>query len=427
MRMPMAGLWVVLTLLTGLTGQVPYTHAETLTLEQALERVLERSPRLEAARLAIAADTERAAQAAAGLNPQLEMEWENLAGTGELSGLDASELTVTAAQTFELGGKRERRGEAALAARQLTEWDRAELRLDLAAQTRRAYVDAWVAQEAVRLATEQLELDRQLLAELGKRHEAGAASPIDLNRARVLAAGSGIGLNAARRGTETAYRRLAVLWGDLLPDFDAVQNRFEPVPDPAAAPLPRDWRTHNPQLARRHAERAAFQAEQALARAVGKPDLELGAGVRREQATGDVAFVLAAGLPLTLRDRNRAEQRAWQHEIERSDRLAEADALEIEAALEAAILERRNAFDELAVLREEILPQAAAAHESTREGHLRGLFSLTDVLETRRTLLELHRTRLDAVARYHYCQIRIDRLTGLDPFPAASASQEEIR
>lgn len=395
-----------------------------LGLDAALERVLNESPRIEAADLAIAAARERTLQAGRRPNPQLELEWENLAGTGAFSGLDAAELTLSAVQTFELGGKRSGRVAAAQAARALTEFDRVELRLDLAAATRAAFLAAWSAQESARLAVEQLALDRQLLAELGKRHEAGAASPIDLNRARVIVARSGIESAAAARKAETARRRLATLWGAGAPDFACVENRFEPVPDPTDLPPGIDWREHNPALARRRAERAAFAAERALAGALARPDLELGAGLRREHATGDAALVVAVGLPVPLFDRNRAQQRVWTHEIERSERLAEADALAVAADLEVARAERQSAYEEIVALRDEILPQAAAAHESTREGHLRGLFSLTDVLETRRTLLDLHRTRLDAVARYHQAQIRIDRLTGRSPFPAAEPQED---
>ena len=87
-----------------------------LTLAQTLAFAAERNPAL-----AAQAYQERAAEGLieqAGLrpNPTLEVGLENVLGTGRVQGVRSLETTVQASQTFERGGKRDKR--VALASRE---------------------------------------------------------------------------------------------------------------------------------------------------------------------------------------------------------------------------------------------------------------------------------------------------------------------
>lgn len=411
-RIHRGSLSVFFTLFLVLAAPAAAQTGTPLTLDRALDRVLAANPELAAARLGVQADEHLARQAALRPNPELAVQWENLAGTGDLGGLQASELTIGASQTFELGGKRSRRSDLASQEARRSDWDRAGLVLDLAQQVREAFLEVWLAQEAVALAAEQKTVDEKLEREIGLRHEAGASSPIDLGRARVVVATGEIARRQAEQRLTAARRRLASLWGGRHPDFPEVAGDYEFVPDPGSIEPPSVFGDGNPDLARWRTEEALRRAELSVAESRGKPDLTLGLGLRRENAGGDVAFVVEAGMPLPFFDRNRSAVRASGLHLDQTRRLAEAADTAIGSELEIAIGERLAACQEIEILRRDILPLASDAYLATESGHRRGLFSLTDVLETRRSLFELRRTLLATLVRYHLADIRISRLVG---------------
>ena len=93
-------LWMVLAVPVAWSQEVP-SDASSLTLLQAAEFTLQRNPRLRAApfgREAAAAELDRAA-----LKPQwsVSLQIEDFAGTGALSGINASETTLRLSRIFE--------------------------------------------------------------------------------------------------------------------------------------------------------------------------------------------------------------------------------------------------------------------------------------------------------------------------------------
>src|SRR5690606_10046008 len=80
--------------------------SRTVTLEDCLRRVVEKSPDLRSGTYRAEAAARRAEQAAQPPNPRLEAEVENAAGSGAFEGFDAAEATVAVSQEIELAGKR---------------------------------------------------------------------------------------------------------------------------------------------------------------------------------------------------------------------------------------------------------------------------------------------------------------------------------
>ena len=87
----------------------------SLTLRQALEEAEARSPAIVAAQSRVEAARARIRQAGFRSNPELSLEVENFLGTGELSGVQATEATLSVSQRLDLGGRRSSRVTAARA------------------------------------------------------------------------------------------------------------------------------------------------------------------------------------------------------------------------------------------------------------------------------------------------------------------------
>lgn len=115
-------------------------------------------------------------------------------------------------------------------------------------------------------------------------------------------------------------------------------------------------------------------------------------------------------MPLMLFDQNQGGIQ------EASARLAKANAeqrgaeVQSRAALAAAHQLLFSAFEQVAALRDTILPQAHSAFEEVTQAYQRGLFRYLDVLEARRTLFELRGQYVEALASYHTAAADVERL-----------------
>ncbi|HSX51996.1 MAG TPA: TolC family protein, partial [Cellvibrio sp.] len=106
---------------------------QEITLQQALQLSLQHNPQLagyQFRRAALAGE-----QNTAGLRPEtrLQLEAENLAGTGDYAGVEAAELTLSFASLLELGGQRDSRLAVTTARQQQLESERRVAVLDLVA------------------------------------------------------------------------------------------------------------------------------------------------------------------------------------------------------------------------------------------------------------------------------------------------------
>ena len=121
----------------GAIGQPGY--ARSLTLGQAVARVIAFNPAVKAAFLEIEAKHGEEAQASVKPNPELLLEIENFAGTKDKRGFESAEETLSFTQTIELGDKRLRRLRAAHLDASLAGWDFEAVRLQTALQAAQAY------------------------------------------------------------------------------------------------------------------------------------------------------------------------------------------------------------------------------------------------------------------------------------------------
>ena len=100
---------VAAALFASFSMAAPAVVAESIRLEDAIARAIEARPEL------VAADAERRAleaaerQAALPPNPELSLEVEDVAGSGEFSGVNEAQTTLRVLQPIELGGDRRAR------------------------------------------------------------------------------------------------------------------------------------------------------------------------------------------------------------------------------------------------------------------------------------------------------------------------------
>lgn len=345
-----------------------------LTLEQALEEAEARSPAIIAAGAEVQAAEARARQAGFRTNPELSVEVENFAGTGELSGLRRTETTVALNQRLDLGGRRPARvgvARAELAAAQLR---LAIARADLAQQVREQFARAVTARERLRLALENEERARELARIAGVLVDAGREPPLRGLRARSAAAQAAAELEAARAEEAASRGLLASLFGVTSPPDAVIGALLDLQPRTVDPEQSLDVRLAD-------AERLIAEANLRQEEVGRRLDPAVGLGVRHVRETGDVALVGGLSMPLPVFDRNQGNISAA-----RSNLLA-AEARRASAAASARV-RGRNAIAnvEAAERRVEALegaaiPEAAEALRLTQRSYQEGRASLLELLD----------------------------------------------
>lgn len=396
----------------------------TIRLCDALALALANSPRLSVFALEIRARDALALQASLRPNPELALELENFAGSGDFTGFGSAEITLSLAQLFELGGKRPRRHELARIESELAAWDYDAVRLEVFSEVTRAFIAVVAAQEQVALAGDLIEVAQQDLAAVRRRVEAGAASPIEMARARVALATARLDAESVALGLIAARAQLAATWGSDQATFsDALGNLGEIVSPPELEVLKRRLES-NPDIARWETELARRRAALALERALGKIDIVAEGGLRRLEESGDNALVLGLAVPLPISNRNQGRVRAAEFKLTRVEKEQLAALVSTSAALATRHAELTSAFAAVTALQKKILPEAREAMTTAEGAYLKGLFSFTDVLAVRMTYFELRGRYIASLARYHSAAADIERLVA---GPLSGDEQEQER
>ena len=154
-----------------------------LTLESAMELTLAQNPQL---RVFDFRDEALQGQAeTAALKPALEIgaDIENIVGTGNLQGIDGTELTVSVSSVIELGNKRDARMASIGARRGQLDAERQVEALDLLGEVTRRYIDNLAAQNRLTLAQDAVALARETLQIVQDRAAAGATPEAEVLRA----------------------------------------------------------------------------------------------------------------------------------------------------------------------------------------------------------------------------------------------------
>ncbi len=394
-----------------------------LTLEKAVALALEGNPRLQVFSLEVRAREALVIQAGLKPNPELSFEVENLAGSGDFSGLDGSEMTLSVGQLMERGGKRARRTEVAELNQDLAGWDYQSVRLDVLADVARAFVSVAYAQERLALSLSFIEVAQQDLAAVKSRVQAGSASPIELTRAEVALATAQLDQSSRTIQLASARNSLAATWGGGSPTIFQVQADFERIMPPPPFAILSSRISENPDLARWQTELAQGKATLSLAQAMSAVDLTAMVGLRRLNEPGDNAAILGLSVPLKFHNKNQGNIRAAEYRLEKALQSREATAITAQAAAKSTYAQLTAAFNEVTSLRNNILPKADEASRTAYNAYQKGLFNFTDVLAVRLNFFQLQERNLDALARFHAATADLERLVA-GPFSLDETEQE---
>jgi cobalt-zinc-cadmium efflux system outer membrane protein len=383
-----------------------------ITLRQSLALALMRNPELGAFSWATRASEARKLQASLRPNPELDIEVEDVGGTGNLSGFDGAETTIQLGQLIELNGKLHKRTQVASLEKELAELDYQAKRLDVLTDTTRSFVDVLAAQERLVLAEELVQLSEQVLTTVSQRVEAGKDSPVEKIKSEIALESVRIEREKASQNLESARKKLSAMWAGKSPTFEAAAGQFDvvaaiPTGDQLAYLIAR-----NPDISRWIVEleqrRAAFELEKAKATS----DITLSGGIKRFNETDDNAFVFGVSIPLPIVDRNQGAILEARYNISKAGEERKAAEANVNIALVSSYQELSNAFTEATGLKSKVLDGAQDVFDASAEGYREGKLDYLNVLHAQRTLFEAKGRYIEALSAYHKAKADVERLIG---------------
>lgn len=401
----------------------PDAASDSLTLERALKMVARNHPGLEAGRSAVLAREAALMQGSRGPNPELGIEVEDIAGTGELRGMKSAQSTLQISQTLEGGDKRGKRKQVALVEKALAEKELGRKGLELQALTHAHFMDALAAQKRLAMAHESQSLAKRLLDAVVRRVREGAASTADEIRANLAVTEAELEARQDTLRLETAKKKLALLWGEDKKPFFALQDELESLRTlPSAEELTK---------ALEQGLQVALQAEHVrLAEArlleqqtLSSPDMTLSAGIRHSAAPGDLSWVGGISVPLPIRNRNLGGKDAARHRVAEAKAEEKAALLELKSGLAEIHRAISLAWEEITTLRERLIPDSERAAHVLEEGYRRGRFGVLDVLNSEADLFRQRVRYLDALVRYQQGYADLERLIGTNDVSGKASKQ----
>lgn len=360
----------------GLLPAVPRSSPlpPSLSLPQALEEAAGRSPAVVAAERDVAAAEARLRQAGFRNNPELSFEVENVAGTGELRGINRMESTLAVNQRLDLGGRRGARLNAARAELAVQRIRLAIARADLSQQVREQFARAVAARERLEQANETVERARELARVTSILVDAGRDPPLRAVRARSALAQALAEQTGAEAEEIAARSSLAALFGVSSPVGAVNGSTLDLTPRPITPEQSLEVQLAN-------AERAAAEAAVAQQLAERRLDPAVGVGVRHVRETGDFGLVAGVSMPLRLFDNNRGNVAAARAALAAVDARRASTLANTTARARNAIAAVEAAKRRVDALQGSAMPEAAEALRLALRSYEEGRASLLELLD----------------------------------------------
>lgn len=393
-------------------GAVNAVAIEPLGLQQAIIRTLESNPDLAVFAHEPQAQQGRIRQASARPPVEVGVLVENALGNGEHRGLDAAETTVSLGFLLEHGALQRRR-DAALAGADLIDVDLEIRRLDTAAETSRRFITVLESQQHIVEMQRARELAEQTLEAVRQRVRAAKVPAAEEARAQAQVARATVAEEHAEHELLTARRRLAAQWGDIESTFGDAAGALDVLP-----PLPtfESLRTElegNPDLERFVSEQRLGETELRLAQTRRRPAWQLTTGVRRFESSDDHGFVVGITVPLPSKDYAEGTIAQARAHLDQLESKRTARRIQLDTELFAMYQELNHAYREVAMLRDDVVPQMQRAADESRYAYERGRYSYVEWMTAQRELLEMRHELSSAYASAHRHRIEIERLVGV--------------
>jgi cobalt-zinc-cadmium efflux system outer membrane protein len=404
---------------SGLAGANELT-AQTLDLRTAVVRSLEQNPEIASIESRVKSADSYAKQASIGEKPQVSLTVEDALGSGDFSGLDNSQSTLSISWILERSLLK-RQVENKLSESDLVGIEQEIKRYDVSAETAHAFLRALAFQERLRIAMKAAESAKRTLADIQKRAQSGKAPTADLLRAEVSLERRQLEIDDIIHELDVAKRVLAAQWGATSVDFSTLIGSLKVTDTAIDFSVLEQGIVESPRVKLFLTKERVKESEIALAKEQAKNRLRFNTGVRRLDSSDDYAMVVGVSMPFGGAKRNQNQINALTEEQVSYQADARAEQIKLSAELYGLFESFKHNSHMSEALETEIIPRLEKALVETRKAYELGRYSYREWSSVQQDVLaaklELTDTRLAA----HSNAVELERLTG-QPISTTSIS-----
>lgn len=383
-----------------------------ITLSQALAASLIQNPQLRAFSWEVRAREAQTLQAGLPPNPEISFKLEDFGGSGSVEGFDGTETTILLSQLIPLGGKLSKRRKVESLNTNLAQWDYETIRLNVLTQTALNYLNVLAAQNRLALELELVSLAEKVHTTVSELAREGEISPIQEKRSQVVLSQTKINLERSKRELEAAKKILSSSWGGNEPRFQKVTGNLDSIsPIPSIEKLT-ELLSENPDIARWASEMEQREAKIKLEQANAIPDPFVSGGYRHISERNDNAFVVGLSIPIPILNRNQGAISEAQRRLKKAIEEQKNAEVIVNRALASTYETLSSSYQEVVLLKDNVLPEAESAYELIFEGYREGKFALLDVLVAQRTVFDARLQYIEALLSYHSSRTNVERLIG---------------
>ena len=384
----------------------------SIALRDALALALMHNPELAVFSWETRAGEAAALQAGKMANPELDFRVYDLGITRPNVPEDETRYRAMLSQEFELGGKRGKRSDLALAERDVAGWDYETKRIEVATGVTSRFVAVLGGQQRVETLARNVEFFEQTRDRVSALVETGAMRRVEVHQVTRQVGLARIDRQRAEAELSIARFRLAAMWGSRSPRFsEALGELGSPAPLPDIETVI-ELARHSPAVSQWDAEYARGEAALALAKAGRVPDLTVGAGYRWADERDGEDFLVDVEIPLPFLDRKQGDRRRARFDMARARAGRQAAAATSAEGIAEFYYQVMESGARSRTLREEVVPAARANLEAHRLGLERNADNLGDLLDAQRDLARAEVELTDALVDYHQAHSWLEGIVG---------------
>ncbi len=384
----------------------------SVTLNEVIKRALKNSPQLQSKKKEIEAAEALKKQAGLIPNPEFELEAENFLGSGPFNGFNGLEVSGSFSQEIMLAGRLSKQTAIANATSNIAAQEYEIARMDLITSVREKYYEIVGLQQEIKKTSELKTLAEEFVSNLSTWVDLGKISPVEVSRALLTVNELELSVNRLKGDLKSAKRSLSLLTGkedfviNSVPEDNSTVKRLPKIEELKSVI------SETPEVVLSKKREIQKNREIDLQKALAVPNLKVGAGMKYVKETGDNAFLISAGIPLPIFDRNQGNIEAALAELGSVESTTKSITLELLSKLDELYSTAQTEINTLNMLQSSLLPQARKALEIIKDGNKNGRFTILDVLDSQRTLFELESEYLKTNTELKIVLARLERITG---------------
>ncbi|HRD56277.1 MAG TPA: TolC family protein [Parachlamydiaceae bacterium] len=376
-------------------------------LNDILTKVLLKNQELNGYNYDMRASDAKILQAGLYINPWFDVETENI------NAPVFRQTTYLLSQLIELGNKRKARLVLATKERDKIFLDYEVKKRELLVQTALLFIEVLGGQQKVSFLEENFKVLNEFSSVVEKRVEAGKASLIEEANFVVLLNTARIDLQSAKNELKNAQIRLASQWGETNEPSFFVVGSLEELPDVLDLKEMGSLLEEHPQVVRFYFEEAYRDAEVSSQISKSYPDINLRGGPRYLEEAKKWVWVFGLTMPLPINDRNQGRILEALENKDKLEKEREAVFVKLLSELNSSYVSLQNAFQEILVFKDFILPAAQKAYGQSYKGYHLARYNYLELLETERAYRSSKMRYLQVLGEYHKALTIIQGLTGL--------------